>query len=181
MECFHRQSVKYSDAAQHASGHGRDALQAIAERVAGLLGYEPGRSLRRLLQQLGGRVTYLDPMQLAHCDGSVYVHGERDFDVLVPDWTSCAEDNFTIAHELAHYVLHSRAGGIPMIATRDRGPGTRSEWEADCFARAFLMPAARVEDEMARTARDQALVALRMNVTERDLEDRVRELERTDG
>ena len=56
---------------------------------------------------------------------------------------------FTIAHELGHLFLHYPIAlkshpGLPMVATRWVGEGDavhqRSEWEANWFAAAFLMP-----------------------------------------
>ncbi len=50
-----------------------------------------------------------------------------------------ARRRFTIAHELAHYVLHRQADA-PIYAHRDAGQGGGIEAEADLFAANLLMP-----------------------------------------
>jgi Zn-dependent peptidase ImmA (M78 family) len=47
-------------------------------------------------------------------------------------------DNFTIAHELGHYILHSDFGKKPAVFKRCGSD--RLECEANWFAGAFLMP-----------------------------------------
>ncbi len=55
---------------------------------------------------------------------------------------------FTIAHELAHYVLH-RDPGQPLYAHRDAGQNGGIETEANTFAGAVLMPEKAVRDAMS--------------------------------
>lgn len=119
----------------------RAAINELAEKVARKLGYIPGTSLRDIIIQLGGKIDYLDMAQwYADESGSIEVSGPGAFRVSLSQFTTTARDNFTLAHELGHYVLHSKSGKIPIKVSRS-GSG-RVEWEANWFAAAFLMPAA---------------------------------------
>ena len=55
---------------------------------------------------------------------------------------------FTIAHELAHYILH-RNPAQPLYAHRDAGQNGGIETEANCFASAVLMPEKMVRDAIS--------------------------------
>ncbi|MDR3313003.1 MAG: ImmA/IrrE family metallo-endopeptidase [Oscillospiraceae bacterium] len=57
---------------------------------------------------------------------------------------SAGRQRFTIAHELAHYVLH-REGNEPIYAHRDAGQNDGIEREANIFASNLLMPTALME------------------------------------
>lgn len=56
---------------------------------------------------------------------------------------------FTIAHELAHHVLHN-SGASAYFAHRDAGQNSRMENEANAFAANILMPKALVLEELNR-------------------------------
>ncbi len=82
------------------------------------------------------------------------------------------ERNFSIAHELGHWVLHSDALGRPA----PRGQRRRQEWEADRFALDLLLPAELLRSVQAeRNARFSDL-ARRLGVRPRLLRRRLAEL-----
>jgi Zn-dependent peptidase ImmA (M78 family) len=112
--------------------------EEFAARVTSVLGFKIGQDPARLVARLGGKVHYQDIEEWIEENGSIFVHGEHDFDILLPHYTSPLRDRFTVAHELGHYFLHSDQGAEPIIAYR-RG-STRIEWEANWFAAALLMP-----------------------------------------
>lgn len=122
------------------------AVQSLAESVANQLGYKPGGDLRPVLDQLGGKLTYQQFAGLHETDsGSLVVHDMSNFEVRIATNTSIKRDNFTIAHEIGHYILHylyPNQNGEPssggMVA--NRYGSDRVEWEANWFAAAFLMP-----------------------------------------
>ncbi len=113
-------------------------VEKYAERLAGVAHFTVGQDPAELIDTIGGRVEYQDIEDWAAEDGSIFVHAESDFDVLLSRYTSPLRDRFTIAHELGHYFLHSEQGEVPIIAHRKGS--TRIEWEANWFAAALLMP-----------------------------------------
>jgi predicted transcriptional regulator len=121
------------------AGWSRSAVEAFALKVGQSVTLAPGGDLQVVVDQLGGRLHYVDMNWLMDDQsGTIYVHQPQDFDVLIPGFTSPRRDRFTIAHELGHYFLHASQGGQPIIAYR-RGTG-RCEWEANWFAASLLMP-----------------------------------------
>lgn len=126
----------------------RAAINELAEKVARKVGYAPGDSLHEIIMQLGGDIDYLDMAQwYANESGSIEVSGPGAFRISLSQFTSTARDTFTLAHELGHYVLHSKSGKIPIKVSRYGSD--RVEWEANWFAAAFLMPATAFRAAMA--------------------------------
>ena len=82
--------------------------------------------------------------------GFIVVHSEnfRNYDskkvIVVNRFDSAARRRFTVAHELAHYVLHK--GDKELYAHRDAGDDSRIEQEANLFASNILMPEEAVRD-----------------------------------
>lgn len=77
--------------------------------------------------------------------GSLVIHGPHEYTIFLSPYTTPLRDNFTIAHELGHFVLHytpqrERFGeeDLPLIFAR-YGTGLM-EWQANRFAAAILMP-----------------------------------------
>ena len=129
--------VSYIDA--QPTNWRKEVIDDLAERIADQLHFQPGDNIRDLITRLGGTVEFQDPIEWLETDsGSIEVRGERDFTVFVSNFTSLARDRFTMAHELGHFVLHSRCGKIPIRVPRSGS--NRLEWEANWFAAGFLMP-----------------------------------------
>jgi predicted transcriptional regulator len=138
-------------------------VSRIAEDFAKEVDFFPGDSIEPLVERLQGVITYAnDPLQLE--DGSLFVYGPSDFLIRVSTFTGPERDRFTIAHELGHYVVHSKLGKIaPMRA--ERFGSERVEWEANWFAAAFLMPQEDFRATCAKYANDPNLVAARYLVS----------------
>ncbi|HIJ85109.1 MAG: protein of unknown function DUF955 [Magnetococcales bacterium] len=118
----------------------RKIIEELAERFAGVVQFSHGDDLRHIVEQkLGGKLRYADANEwLDTASGSITVEAPNKFTIILANFTGPLRNRFTIAHELGHYVLHSRLGEIPLTAPRkDRSP---AESEADWFAAAFLMP-----------------------------------------
>lgn len=62
---------------------------------------------------------------------------------------SAKRRRFTIAHELAHYILH-RKEDEPLYAHRDAGQSDQQEHEANVFASCILMPKYLVKNAAER-------------------------------
>lgn len=99
---------------------------------------------------MGGSIVYKNPVkEIGRLPESIIVRARNDFTIYLPVMTSLSRDRFTIAHELGHFFIHyplveKRYPGRPMAATRwvDEKDDDlrRTEWEANWFAAAFLMP-----------------------------------------
>lgn len=82
--------------------------------------------------------------------GFIVVHDKnfRNYDskkvIVVNRFDSAARRRFTVAHELAHYVLHK--GDKELYAHRDAGDDSKIEREANLFASNILMPEEAVRD-----------------------------------
>lgn len=137
-EGFQRKGLDYKSAEEHPSGITKIGIDDYAWKVAESLKLKPGGDLFKVIRDLGGRIHYQSPFSGVGDEDTVFVHGEGDFDIVLSELMSSRRNRFTAAHELGHYVLHSKVGKIPLKAAR-RGTG-RSEWEANWFAAGLLMP-----------------------------------------
>jgi Zn-dependent peptidase ImmA (M78 family) len=142
----------------------KDQVEGFASRVASAFGFVPGTHPSKLVERLRGRIHYQDIIEWLAEDGSIFVHGDNDFDVLLPRYTSPLRDRFTIAHELGHYFLHSNQGESPIIATRQGS--SRIEWEANWFAAALLMPSDAFRKSYEDNGKNLAVVAARFGVSQ---------------
>ena len=97
------------------------------------------KKLLCLVDKLGGRVVGTsEPEYFEINGGSLRIKGARDFCIKLPMDTSPLRDNFTIAHELGHYLLHYKPEFGECIYARYGQ--TLQEIQANRFAAAFLMP-----------------------------------------
>lgn len=128
------------------------AISKLAERLRQDCGVETGFDVADLISENRGEIEYISPLDDNQTD-SIIVRPDESFEVRLSSLTGSLRDNFTLAHELGHYVLHwpkvkerqSQAGEVQgMTATRsldeDDEEQVRCEWEANWFAAAFLMP-----------------------------------------
>jgi predicted transcriptional regulator len=145
------------------TGQSRPVIEAYAAELAGRLGFTPGWAMRPVLERLGGRLEYECLHREMGESGSIFVYGPRDFKVILPQHTSPSRDQFTMAHEIGHYLLHSRAGE-KRIWMRRAGTG-RLEWEANWFAGSFLMPEEEFRASAADADWDPLSLAVRFNVS----------------
>jgi len=117
--------------------------ESAAKRINLTPSNDPSKDLFGLVQRSGGRIHYVDFAYFRQYQGapqpvwenSIYVHDDRDFDIILPTYDQYVEQRYTVAHELGHYVLHANG----KCFARRRG-NTRIEHEATYFALGFLMP-----------------------------------------
>ncbi|MGC9449717.1 ImmA/IrrE family metallo-endopeptidase [Cereibacter johrii] len=107
-----------------------------------------GFDLPNLVKKNRGELSYIGFMDDDQTD-AVVVRPDGSFRIRLSSHTGALRDNFTIAHELGHFVLHwplvrKNNPGCGMRATRkvdDTNEALRRcEWEANWFASSFLMP-----------------------------------------
>lgn len=134
------------------------AIAAHGERQRQRVGLTTGFDLVDVIERNGGRITYFGPFDNNQTD-AIIVDPDNTFEIKVSSHTSRRRDNFTMAHELGHYLLHwpkvrKKYSGHGMRATRavdeDDHDLIRCEWEANWFAASFLMP----EEEFRAAYRD---------------------------
>lgn len=150
-------------------------IQRYAEELADALNYSCQDSdLRAVVQILGGQILYGDLNEWEeHQSGSMIVYGQNNFSIYLSNLTSMLRDNFTIAHEIGHFILHSQCGVRP--GSFARYGSTRLEWEANWFAAAFLMP----KNEFCRickTNNSNIAIAAHFNVSEQAVQIRKNDL-----
>jgi len=139
------------------TGWSKDSIEKIALRVAEKLAFTPGDDVEDIVQRFGGKVKRVQMDELVHQD-SIFVKGPNDFTIHISDGMGPMRNRFTIAHELGHYILHSKFGETIIEANRSGQPD-RAEWEANWFAASFLMPEASFR-EAAKTKSTQELAVI---------------------
>lgn len=116
--------------------------------------------LERLTTRLGGQIEYVEDDSESE---SVAVAGDS-FVIKLPLYVSEARNNFTIAHELAHVVLHHRSASCQQEQYNRCGSDPQ-EWEANRFAAELLMPEQDFRLEARRLNNDPAALARKFGVS----------------
>jgi len=159
-----RSKIEYLEGDQiRPSNLTKARVEEYAGKVVAATSFQIGQHPSTVVEILGGRLSYQDMDDWIDENGSIFVHGQADFDILLPQYTSPKRDRFTVAHELGHYFLHALQGNVPIVAYR-RG-STRIEWEANWFAAALLMPEKEFCKEYEKTS-DIGYVASVFGVSE---------------
>lgn len=171
----------------------KQSVYEYASRISQQANYTPNDGeLRRIVEEtLEGTLEYDDP---THWDidqsGSLVVYSDDTFTITLPNATAVTRDNFTIAHEIGHYLLHALAGNIFNADNREkvislepyplenllleenqnaivfaRYDSGQLEWEANWFAAAFLMPTSAVSDAITRYGTDITSIAAQFRVS----------------
>ena len=140
---FERADIQYVTGAQLALNVAKANIENYALGAISALQFEPGDPLEPVVESLGGRIETENVFSFDDAEATIWVHAPYDFDVVMNDLGYSRRNRFTLAHEVGHYLLHSKQGKIPMQANRS-GTG-RVEWEANWFAAALLMPRPALE------------------------------------
>lgn len=128
---------------------GRAAVWTFAEEQRGRVKLKNGFQLPDLVKRNGGEIEHIDFFDADQTD-AITIEPDGKFTIKVSAHTGALRDNFTIAHELGHKLLHwpnvrREFPNCGMRATRYVDESCqnliRCEWEANWFASAFLMPA----------------------------------------
>lgn len=121
----------------------------------------PIKDINEVVNKLGGKVE--TDVSLFDKDGSVQKLGEG-FVIFVSPHQSKQRMNFTIAHELGHLFLHmgyktnSDRWQQQDNTTYYRSGDSQSEYQANEFAAAFLMPRKQYKDIMDKNTNDNNIV-----------------------
>lgn len=120
-----------------------------ANYVVDHFNFKPLDNIEEIVKKLGGTLEYVDDEKYESTeDGSIVVNGKREFSIFVSKTNSHTRKRFTIAHEIGHYILHSKLGEIKGKAQRFPAIQQYSqiEVEANWFAAGFLMPISSFKD-----------------------------------
>ena len=130
-------------------------IEGLANHVKRTLGLRPGVriAMMQLLEMMedwfDGYIFHVLPdEEMPNMDGYA---GLDSYEICLSNSTYVAlgsgdpEARHTAAHELGHFMLHSRAP-TAFAKRTDYHPHVDPEWQADCFADAFLMPASGVKE-----------------------------------
>lgn len=90
---------------------------------------------------------------------TLVVHGRSRADIFREDFCSRKMEEFCIAHELGHYILHSKRGQVPCIFPRVSGGD--HDREATVFA-AYVCLGAEIVDQMWEDAGKSLLGAAKL-------------------
>ena len=148
------------------------SISRLAEELANQLRIDATTDFYALIKANGGRISYVQYDELKAEDGSIFIHTDRTFDVILPIYTAPTRDRFTLAHELGHYVLHSPRERSYAL----RRDSTPVEWEANWFAAGLLMPEKKFLQAMAETKDDMSLLAARFGVSRQAADVRLQSL-----
>jgi Zn-dependent peptidase ImmA (M78 family) len=127
-----------------------------------------------IARNLGLRVRY-EP--LGDCSGKIQRGSDGRYDITVNERDPKVRQRFTLAHEIAHYVLHEPmiGDGIVDDAMYRSGLADVYETEANNYAAAILMPAPLVKARY-RTQKMIAALAADFGVSEAAMRIRLRSL-----
>lgn len=151
----------------------------FAEKQRKKTGIKTGFDLADLVRRNNGDLSYIGFLDEDQTD-AIVVEPDGEFCIRLSSHTGALRDNFTIAHELGHLLLHwpkvrAASPGSGMKATRrvddSKEPLRRCEWEANWFASAFLMPRKEFQ-----SAYEDGSAADRFGVTQAAVEVRAKTL-----
>ena len=122
-----------------AGNFSRESVESFAEGIAMKIGYKSGAHLYDIVEnKLGAKLHFVEDLENG-LNGATIIHDATNLDIAIPRKNGSFRANYTIAHELGHYFLHSQQGNTPIIAQDNQLPD-KAEAEANWFAAAFLMP-----------------------------------------
>jgi Zn-dependent peptidase ImmA (M78 family) len=117
----------------------RSAIAKYAEEMAKEIKLTTDTSLFDVVKRNDGKVHLFGVLDLEAEDGTLFVHKDRTFDVLVPQWQGPISDRFYLAHELGHYIMHCPKDETVEGYWTNYRNDTRLDCEANWFALSFLI------------------------------------------
>ncbi len=140
--------------------------------------YDNHKDMVKVVETLNGKIKYLTDIKFCgviqynvDIRGKIIINGKNDFTIFLDENRTKEEINFTIAHEIGHYILHSREGRYQSEFDRElvsTASTDRLEWEANWFAAGFLMPKVEFKDIFEKFQKDFSKIAKHFKVSIRD-------------
>jgi len=153
-------------------------IEAEAERIALEKKFDrENETIVEFAERLGGAVRVLSRPSVEELEsGSLIVRAPKDFVIYLSPTTGVLRDNFTVAHELGHYFLHtgSPPGTVPLII--GRYGSNPVEQQANRFAAGLLMPRGDFITTAQRTNNNCPILAGRFGVSLAAVDARLRSL-----
>jgi Zn-dependent peptidase ImmA (M78 family) len=128
----------------------RQSIIKLAEETAARVGMDADYDLRNLISVNGGTIHDITLAQFRQLqqsrqlqklqeknilENSIYVHKDKDFDIIIRAYIPFDYMRYTLAHELGHYILHAEDKSYAKQKGNDQ-----IEIEAHYFALGFLLP-----------------------------------------
>ena len=117
-------------------------ISSLAEEVAEVLRFPRDNDLDSVIRTLSGKIEYHDNSQLNQQEyATIIVNDDKSFVIRLATFLFPLQQRYSIAHELGHFVLHSRLGEEKLTAAHNAGTiSEQAEIEAHIFATSFLVP-----------------------------------------
>lgn len=128
-------------------GFNRMEIEDSAIEFAKKINYQTAGDLESIVSAIGGKIVYqaINEWEKFH-EASIQIYSQDKFKINLSNFHGPLRNRFSIAHELGHYVLHSKEGRLPIRAARFGN--SLQEQEANLFAASFLMPRHLFRNEM---------------------------------
>lgn len=160
---------------------GKADIDTLAEKLTNVYGYNPETVvIKDFIESFGANIIVCDDENFCSGeDGSCIVKAKNDFTIYLPNSTGYLRDNFTLAHEFGHYILHSKdIIGKNNVENQSalsfsRYGSNRLEWEANWFAAGLLMPKTLFQSKL-KEFNDIYLLADYFNVSTQAVSYRIR-------
>ncbi len=124
-------------------------IMSAASVLAKQMKFERRGNIEKLVTDLKGTVVEVESSELKDCVAYITVPGnDRNFEIKVAKNLFPLQRRYAIAHDLGHYVLHSKFGEYQLTASASplNSAGSRAEYEAHLFASALLMPESELRE-----------------------------------
>lgn len=128
----------------------------LADLVSAKMKYRPSSSLHKLIERLGGTIEFINGNDAISKTSYIKVENSS-FTIYLSSDNFPLRERYILAHELGHYILHSRCGTMPIeanhadYASDELANGV--EFEAHEFACAFLISEAEYKKIAQKTER----------------------------
>lgn len=151
-----------------AAGLSVESIERIADHFRHAVGAGFADDMHELVKAFKGTVKVASPEdRQLDIHGTLEVRGKDDWTIYLASHTGPLQDRFTLAHEIGHYVLHSKMGNQPLRASRTfklTSSPDIAESEADTFAFALLMPREKVLEAAKKYGKNPFLLSAEFEV-----------------
>ncbi len=152
-----------------AAGLSVGTIEMVANHFRKVVGDGSASDMHHLVGALKGKIKVVAPDERRlDIQGTLEVRSADDWTIYLAEQTGPLQDRFTLAHEIGHFVLHSKLGRTPLLAFRTFSSSEAPsivEQEADAFALALLMPTDLVLEAIKVHGKDVSILSAEFGVT----------------
>jgi Zn-dependent peptidase ImmA (M78 family) len=159
------------DSTRFLSNGSKKSISDLAEKIRNHFKSD----IKNVIRELGGKIDKVK-FNNKSIDGAIYVSGSDNFNIKLYDEIMEERQNFTLAHELGHYILHTNFGrkvdelkqqheNLQAVVFK-RDENNHLEAEANYFAGSFLMPENEFREKW-KLYQDNYVLSAEFNVSAR--------------